>query len=337
MPLGQGWVRIHRPVAMSLFGIALCNTQNCCSSLLKTRSQDIQSLKVFLIKVLLRICSWAPLWANQALGTLIGLLAYYFPTDSRKVTKANLKMCLPELAERELNALIRQSLIETGKTGCEFGYIWHASLVKVLSSIVQVTNQEILNTALEAKKGVIVLAPHLGSWETCGPFLTNCAPTTYLYKPPKLAGFEESMVAFRSRGSASLAPTNRKGIAMLIKALERGEIVGILPDQEPNEEGGVFAPFFGVSALTMTLISRLAAKTGATVVTVFAKRLTKGQGFEIIFGAARPGIDSEDPFTAAAALNLSVEDCVRQVPSQYQWEYRRFKRQPDNSKNTLYR
>lgn len=304
---------------------------------MKARSRHIQSLKVLLIKVVLRACSWLPLRANQALGTLIGLLAYYFPSDSCNVTQINLKLCFPELEDLELKALTRQSLIETGKTGCEFGYIWHASLAKVLASIVRVTNREILDTALEAKRGVIVLAPHLGSWETCGPFLTNCAPTTYLYKPPKLAGFEASMVAFRSRGSASLAPTNRKGIAMLIKALERGEIVGILPDQEPNEEGGVFAPFFGVNALTMTLISRLAAKTGATVVTVFAKRLPKGRGFELIFGAARPGIDSDDPVTAAAALNLSVEDCVRQVPSQYQWEYRRFKRQPDNSKNALYR
>lgn len=304
---------------------------------MKARSRHIQSLKVFLIKVVLRACSWLPLRVNQALGTLIGLLAFYFPSDSCKVTKINLKLCFPELGDIELKALTRQSLIETGKTGCEFGYVWHAPLAKVLASIVHVTNREILDTALEAKRGVIVLAPHLGSWETCGPFLTNCAPTTYLYKPPKLAGFEASMVAFRSRGSASLAPTNRKGIAMLIKALERGEIVGILPDQEPNEEGGVFAHFFGVNALTMTLISRLAAKTGATVVTVFAKRLPKGQGFEIIFGAARPGIDSDDPVTAAAALNLSVEDCVRQVPSQYQWEYRRFKRQPDNSKNALYR
>lgn len=286
--------------------------------------------------MVLRVCSWLPLRVNQALGAFIGLFAYYFPSDSRKVTQANLKLCFPELTDNELKLLTRQSLIETGKTGCEFGYIWHASLTKVLASIAKVANREILDNALEAKKGVIVLAPHLGSWETCGPFLTNCAPTTYLYKPPKLAGFEASMVAFRSRGSASLAPTNRKGIAMLIKALERGEIVGILPDQEPNEEGGVFAPFFGVSALTMTLISRLAAKTGATVVTVFAKRLSKGQGFEIIFGAARPGIDSEDPVTAATALNLCVEDCVRQVPSQYQWEYRRFKRQPDNSKNSLY-
>ncbi len=294
-------------------------------------------LKVLFVKALLRISSWLPLSVNQMLGSLIGIFAYAFSSDSRKVTQTNLRLCFPELNDTEIRSLTWDSLIETGKTGCEFGYIWHAPLKKVLSIILRVSGQEILNSALAAKKGVIVLAPHLGSWEACGPFLTNCAPTTFLYKPPKLVGFEESMVAFRSRGNASLAPTNRKGIAMLIKALERGEIVGILPDQEPNEEGGVFAPFFGVSALTMTLISRLAAKTGATVVTIFAKRLSQGEGFEIIFGAARPGVDIEDPIVAAAALNLSIEDCVRQAPSQYQWEYRRFKRQPDNTKNALYR
>ncbi|OGT74197.1 MAG: hypothetical protein A3H44_12780 [Gammaproteobacteria bacterium RIFCSPLOWO2_02_FULL_57_10] len=297
----------------------------------------MQALKVLLIKALLRFCSWLPLPLNQAFGTLIGTVVSYLPTESRHVTRTNLRLCFPELSESEIATLAKDSLVETAKTGCEFGYIWHAPLAKVLGSIVCISGHEILSEALAAKKGVIVLAPHLGSWETCGPYLTNCGPTTYLYKPPKLSRFEEDMVEFRSRGGARLAPTNRKGVAMLVKALEQGEIVGILPDQEPNPEGGVYAPFFGVNALTMTLIARLAARTGAAVITVFAKRLPAGAGFEIVFGAARAGIDSPDLLTAATALNQSVEDCVRQAPAQYQWEYRRFKHRPDNSKNTLYR
>ncbi|MDP1931185.1 MAG: lysophospholipid acyltransferase family protein [Gammaproteobacteria bacterium] len=301
------------------------------------RSPLIQALKVLLIKALLRFCSWLPLPANQALGALIGIIVSILPTESRHVTRTNLRLCFPALSESEIKALARQSLIETCKTGCEFGYIWHAPLPRVLGNIVGITGHELLSDALTARKGVIVLAPHLGSWETCGPYLTNCAPTTYLYKPPKLSQFEELMVAFRSRGGARLAPTNRKGVAMLVKALEQGEIVGILPDQEPNLEGGVFAPFFGVDALTMTLIARLAARTGAAVVTVFAKRLSAGRGFEIVFGAARAGIDSANLLEAATALNQSVEDCVRQAIPQYQWEYHRFKHQPDNTKNRLYR
>lgn len=201
----------------------------------------------------------------------------------------------------------------------------------------RVCGQEILDEALQQNKGVIMLAPHLGNWELCGLFLDSIRQSTYLYKPPKLEAFEEAMIGYRGRLGAKLAPTTAKGIAMLVKALGRGEIVGILPDQEPNWDSGVFAPFFGVDALTMTLVGKLANRTDARVLSIFAKRLNHGEGFEIVVANARPGIVDKDLEVAAKELNATIEECVQLAPSQYQWEYRRFKRQPDGSKNSLYR
>jgi KDO2-lipid IV(A) lauroyltransferase len=302
-----------------------------------TGVNPIPALKVFFIKILLRICYWLPLRGAHGLGTLIGTIVGVLPTASRRISRRNLALCFPELSISEREKLVRTSLIETAKTACELGTIWLAPAPKALILIQEVTGEEILQEALDAGKGVIVLAPHLGSWELCGLFLDAKAPTTYLYKPPKLAAFEAAMISYRARAGARLAPTSRKGIAMLVRALEQGEVVGILPDQEPSIDSGIFAPFFGNKALTMTLVSKLAVRTGASVITVFAKRLEKGRGFELVFGRGRPDIAVTDSVAGATALNQSVEDCVRQAPSQYQWEYRRFKLQPDNSKNALYR
>lgn len=273
----------------------------------------------------------------HGLGACIGKLAWLRKTESARITRINLGLCFPELTQQQLDNLAQDSLVDTAKTACELGRIWIRSAPQALEHIVCTTGQNLLDEALDEKKGVIILAPHLGNWELCGLFLDSNCQSTYLYKPPKLAAFEETMLAYRGRLGAQLAPTTAKGVAMLVRALGRGEIVGILPDQEPNWDSGVFAPFFGIDALTMTLVAKLAKRTGATVLSIFAKRLENGKGFEVVVGKARAGIDNADLDLATKALNETVEDCVRQAPSQYQWEYRRFRRQADGTKNSLYR
>lgn len=260
-----------------------------------------------------------------------------FQTESCRITRINLALCFAHMDASERDELAKKSLIETAKTACELGQVWISSPASALQKIVKHSGKEHLDAALAKGSGVIILAPHLGNWELCGLFLDSHGPSTYLYKPPKLAAFESKMLKYRGRLGASLAPTSAKGVAMLLKALSRGELVGILPDQEPNLDGGVFAPFFGVDALTMTLVSKLANRTQASVLSIFAKRLENSEGFEIVIQPARPRVSSLDIESAAAALNETVEDCVRLAPAQYQWEYRRFKRQPDNTKNALYR
>ncbi len=60
------------------------------------------------------------------------------------------------------------------------------------------------------------------------------------------------------------------GVRKLLKALKSGEAVGMLPDQAPKAGEGVWAPFFGRPAYTMTLAARL-AQTGATVLLAYRR------------------------------------------------------------------
>ncbi|MGJ8688706.1 MAG: lysophospholipid acyltransferase family protein [Gammaproteobacteria bacterium] len=290
-----------------------------------------------MLNALLRFCSWLPLRLAHGLGALIGQLAWLLKTESCRTTRRNIDLCFTALSASEREDLSKKSLIETAKTACELGQVWIRPPEASLRKIIKTSGKEHLEAAIAKGTGIIILAPHLGNWELCGLFLDSCGPSTYLYKPPKLTAFEPKMLHYRGRLGAKLAPTSAKGVAMLLKALSRGELVGILPDQEPNWDSGVFAPFFGNDALTMTLVAKLANRTEATVLSIFARRLDKSTGFEIVIQPAREGVASEDGVAAATALNATVEDCVRLAPEQYQWEYRRFKRQADRTKNTLYR
>ena len=116
----------------------------------------------------------------------------------------------------------------------------------------------------------------------------------------------------------------------LYARLRSGGTVGILPDQQPKAGDGVFAPFFGIPALTMTLLSRLAARTGAIVLFAWCERIGDGDApaYALHVEAAPPGIADEDPEVAAAALNAKVEHIARRDPAQYQWTYKRYTLRP---------
>ena len=73
----------------------------------------------------------------------------------------------------------------------------------------------------------------------------------------------------------------------LTRALRRGEAIGILPDQDAGSGLGIFVPFFGEPANSMTLLSRLAAHTRAPVFIAYAERLPRSRGFHLHFVTAR--------------------------------------------------
>lgn len=282
---------------------------------------------------LLRAISRLPLSLIHQLGTGIGWLMLKIPNKQRRNALINIRLCFPHLGAAQALAFRRRSFLEYGKTYSEVAYLWLRPTRNVLALVREVSGGELLHR--DDGRGVIVLSPHLGAWELAGLYLSAQGPTTTLYKPqPELDWLIREI---RGRAGAELVPTDRQGIRKLMQALRRGEYVGILPDQEPRmNPGSVFAPFFGVPALTMLLINRLARKTGARVIFLFAVRLSRAQGFHIHCLSAPVGIDSEDEITGATALNRGIEDAVNTCPQQYLWAYKRFRRRPPGMPN-LYR
>lgn len=286
------------------------------------------TILTFVITGLFRLISMLPLSALQVIGSGFGRLLWLFNTQSRQVTEVNLGRCLPGLSAQQRRILAKRSLIESSKTLLEVIAIWLSPLAKNKTLVKRVIGRDCLDQALEKKQGVILLAPHLGNWELVGMFGAQLGPFTAMYAPAKMRTMRHIMYAGREQFGCKLAPTNTQGVKALLKALKKGESIGILPDQVPEPEGGLYAPFFGEPALTMTLIATLAARTGAAVICGYAKRLQDETGFEICLRPAAANIASENLQEAVIALNQSVELCVQDCPEQYQWEYKRFKRRP---------
>ncbi len=292
-------------------------------------SNSADWFKTAIIKSFLTSLSCLSLARVQVFGALAGRVLHHFPIRLTVVTRKNIQICFPDKTPDERNQLVKASLIETCKLTCEMGAVWLWPASRTLSMIKNVVGEDTIHEALKHGQGLIVLGPHIGNWELFGLYLDRFnIPITFLYKAPKLAALESLAVKSRARSGSSLAPTTAKGVAILLKALNRGEIVGILPDQEPPFAAGEFAPFYGVETLTMTLVSKLLQRTGAKVVCGFAKRLDKGQGFEVNIIPASEELYCEDIRTSTAALNASVQNCVEYAPEQYQWEYKRFKKRP---------
>ncbi len=279
--------------------------------------------------LLLRIAAYLPLPWMHLCGTLIGWLFALLPNRHRTIASRNLSLCFPTQPPRALARLKRAALVETGKALCEAPRIWWSRWEAVAPLIREVSGEELVREALAAGHGAIAVSPHQGNWELCGLYLSVHYGITSLYRPPRTAAhWAERVRAARERMGAKLVPTDARGIRSLYQALGRGELVGILPDQDPRQGAGSFAPFFGVPANTMTLLPRLVERSGATVIFCWAERLPWGRGFHLHFLPAPTGIGSPDAAVAARALNAGVEACVTPKPEQYQWIYKRFRTRP---------
>ncbi|RAU18016.1 lauroyl acyltransferase [Nitrincola tibetensis] len=291
----------------------------------------MKKIKSVLAISFLGLMALLPLSWAQFLGAHLG--RYFFRKGDKnkwcRFTQSNIAHCFPELSEDERNVAVQESLIETGKSVSEMGMSWLWAPKRTLKKVVKIHHEELITNALSKKKGVILIAPHLGNWEVLNLYLSNKYSFTAMYKPPKQPAMDKLIKRMRARLGSRMAPANVQGVRMVMKALRRGEMVGILPDQEPDLESGIYVPFFNSPALTMKLLPQLAAQTGASVICGFAKRLPHAQGFEIYFYEGDPEINQKDLSVAASAMNRTVENCVRQAPWQYQWEYKRFSSRPE--------
>ncbi len=265
-----------------------------------------------------RFLSWLPLWLVHGLGAVFGCLAYLLSPTYRRHLRANLAQAgmAPQLRLRVA--------AESGKQMLELSRIWLRTLDEACAQVVEVTGWEHVEAACASGKGIVFLTPHLGCFEITAQYLATHFPITVLYRPPKNASFQYLIETGRQREQLHLAPADLSGVRSLIKALKRGQAVGLLPDQAPKTGEGVWLDFFGRPAYTMTLAARL-TETGATTLMTWGERLPGGRGYCIHFAPPQNEL-SGATVERAQQINHEVEHLVRQCPAQYLWGYNRYKR-----------
>lgn len=284
------------------------------------------SVKDALISIPFSIISVLPLSFVRATGNTLGKLAYFLNIELVKVTKRNLSLCYPDQTESKIGELCQASIQHTFTFGLETSLIWQRDKAW-FDTQYQLAGEDKLIEAVACKQGVIILAPHIGNWEVLGKKLPDFGSVVNLYAPPKNKSLEAFIKTGREASGATLVPTNSRGIAKILKHLKTGGITGILPDQVPPKTSGEYSEFFGVTALTMTLLHGLVSRTHCKI--LVAAALRNEQNFTIHFIDPDERIYADDLQTSLLGLNKSVENIIAYAPEQYQWEYKRFKRQKD--------
>lgn len=283
-------------------------------------------MKILLAKALLRCLSWLPLSWARGLGALLGRLAYRVGGRYNRVIRTNLAACFPELDETALRRLHKANLAATGVTLLESGAVWRWPAGRLLARVEAIDGREHLEQALARGRGVIIAGAHLNNWEMMNMVGPELAPMIALYRAPNAPAADRYITRARSRSGAELVASGGIAMRRMVRQLRDGGLVGLLCDQQPKQGEGVFAPFFGIEALTMTLLGRLTHRTGCDVVLINCERTRSGWRIRLTRGPA--DLHAPDSRTAATALNAAVEQEIRTRPEEYLWAYKRFSIRP---------
>jgi KDO2-lipid IV(A) lauroyltransferase len=270
-----------------------------------------------------------PLGAQRWLGAAAGRFAHARNLREAKVARRNLELIAPELSVDEREVRVGEILRATGSNSMETLRVWTHSRAANLELVRSVHGEPSLARALAEGRGLIIAAPHYGNWELLIAFMSAIAPFSLVYRVPEKPAGDVFLRLARGGPNVQLVPAETNAMRPLWRALKAGEIVGITPDQQPKFGSGEFAPFFGKQALTLSLVPRLAERSGAPVLFAYAEPVPGG--FDIHFEQAPAAIASSDLHEATAAMNLCVETIARRDLAQYQWTYKRFSRRPKGS------
>src|SRR6185369_12270659 len=211
-------------------------------------------------------------------------------------------------------AQVRPAVAEAGKLVAELPRLWFGRAVAI-----HWDGAQLIEVARARGRGIVFLTPHLGCFEvTAQGYAQRYGRITVLYRPARKPWLRDLVDSSRDRANLATAPTSLAGVKQMLKALRAGEAVGLLPDQVPPHGMGVWAPFFGRPAYTMTLSARLARQTGATVLLAWGERLAWGRGFRVRLRPWPDAIAASDD-AAAAQVNARMEALIRERPQQYLW------------------
>ena len=271
---------------------------------------------------LLRQLAKLPLSWVHAIGGTLGWMVYFLSPGYAARLRANLLQSSLSRDEKDYQRILHRNIAETGKAVIELIPVWFRPVEQSVRLVVRTESVALVEEAERRGRGIIFLTPHLGCFDAAALWVAKRRPITVLYRPPKMKALQPLIEAGRGRDRVRLAPADLGGVRLLLKALRRGEAVGILPDQVPGRGEGVWTDFFGRPAYTMTLVGKLAETTGATILMTVAVRLPAGAGYAMHFR----NFDGNPVGTdGVRALNAAIEGMVELEPSQYLWSYNRYK------------
>lgn len=278
-------------------------------------------MKIRIFVFLIEFIGSLPLFPRRFLGNILGLCFYIFPNRNIRNTKKNIRLCFPEMAFFERKRLEFSSINSTAQTMVDSFAVWIQPMEKTKSWITEESGRNALIGSI--KRGpTLILLPHLGNWELFRVWLSGLNPATILYRPPRVHGLAEIIKSARENGGHKLVSTSSSGLRILFRDFKNGQPIIILPDQNPDPNSGVIAPFFNLPVLNSLLVPRLLRHEKAGV--FIAACVPFRDGFKVEIRQIDDSITCNDRLVSLKIMNNAIESIVRKYPKYYQWEYNRF-------------
>ena len=273
-------------------------------------------------------------WSLQRwLGRGIGRLLMGLFGSRRRVAARNIALCFPELDAAAQAELLRESFAELGIGLFEFARAWWGSVAPMRNKVT-VEGLEHLEAARAGGRGVIIISGHFVTLELAARLMCAHAPLAGMYRPHDGATMEWAVRRGRLRYAAAMF--TREELRPAIRHLKQGGLLWFAPDQDTRRGESVYVPFFGRPAYSLTSTHQLARLSGAAVLGFAHVRHDDGS-YTLRLSPALEDFPSADATADTARVMATIEAMIRAAPTQYLWIHRRFKRQPDQPDNALYR
>lgn len=271
------------------------------------------------MKALFIFLSRFPLPVLHALGALLGGLHFLTSWRQRKRIREHLALAFPEGAPFGVGW---RSSLQSGRSLIELPWLWIRPIEEVVARVTEVHGWDVVEEARASGVPLLFFTPHIGCFEMAGQYIATHLPITVLYREPKNPRLAPLYSLGRNRGMMSAAPADTSGVRKMLKALKQKQAVGILPDQVPQHGEGVWLPFFGRPAYTMTLAARFSEVRDAATFFVYVTRENGGR--YRFYVQPTPPLEGDEA-NRALIINREIEKIILQRPDQYFWSYNRYK------------
>ena len=180
--------------------------------------------------------------------------------------------------------------------------------------------REHLVAAHAAGKGVIIVLPHIGSWEWGGAFIVSEGmPMTVVaeeLEPPELFQWFTQQ---RERLGIRVVGLNSSASAVLLDVLGSGGVVGLLSDRD-IQGGGAPVEMFGHDVTIPAGPATLALRTGAALLTACCYIGPGDDHYAVIsppIVVERQGKMREDTYRISQIIADELADLIRRAPEQW--------------------
>jgi len=281
-----------------------------------------------IVVALLWLVHWLPLSVQAAIGACLGEIFYRVAVRRRHIVRVNLRLCFPQQTESERETLTRRHFHALGRSFVERGLLWWGSRER-LTRLIRIDGEAHLRTLYDAKKPVVLLAPHFLGLDMGGAAIAMRFDCMSIYARQKDKVIDRWLYHGRSRFGDQLLLSRQDGVRKTVKAMKSGRPLYYLPDMDYGRKDAIFVPFFGVPAATITGLPRLARLAGAKVLPCATRMLPGGKGYIVEIDEPWPDFPSDDVAADTRRMNAWIEAKILTMPAQYYWVHRRFKTRPE--------